>query len=136
MVASNRKRCWKLAEKMWGGSQKQWKKLEKAQEGQERGRFWGSREQEGVEYLKCLTYGMYQGQPSRIPGSFRTRAPFLLEKVVEGEGTLSDSCSKTTWNGGEIGVLRQIPLAGQTNMHFHFLPFCLLPLSRLKKKAN
>lgn len=30
----------------------------------------------------------------------------------------------------EIGVLWQIPLAGQTNMHYHLLLFCLLSLSR------
>lgn len=31
-------------------------KLDKMQEGQEPGKFWGSREQEGVECLKCFTY--------------------------------------------------------------------------------
>lgn len=38
-------------------------KLDKGQEGIASGKFWGSREQEGVECLKCFTYG--NGHASR-----------------------------------------------------------------------
>lgn len=74
-------------------------KLEKAQKEQDAEKLWGSREREGVE---CLTYHCFthhcikaSSSPSLVHGVICD----LLEEEDNRQGTLTDSCSKTTWSG-------------------------------------
>lgn len=60
----------------------------------------------------------------------RDQGPSLAGEVGRRAGRLDWRLPQDYMEWEEIGVLWQIPLAGQTNMHYHLLLACLLPLSK------